>query len=66
MNIVQYFLDWKKEREEKVLFMEMWMEEYGELIGTNNTCQSYHQRVAYELFKLTKRIEELESKVNGS
>ena len=64
MNIVEYYKNWKKEREEKKLFIEMWMEAYGEEIGPNNVCRSYHQNVAYQIYKLSKRIEELEEKLS--
>lgn len=63
--MINYFKEWRETHEEKKAFMEMWGEEFGKEFNSSNACTPYHKKVAYELFKLEKRLIELENTVKN-
>lgn len=63
MRIVEFFKDWMANNEEKKKFREAWIKEKVGNFGWNNDVDTYHADVAYEMYQLTKRIEELEQKI---
>ncbi len=63
MSFVQFFKDWVANNGEKKKFKESWMEQYGNEMGSSNSCRPYHEMVAYEIFKLTQRVEQLENQL---
>lgn len=60
MGFLEFFREWRKNNQERKQFKEAWNEEYAENLGSNNNCSPYHEKVAYEIFKLTERVEYLE------
>jgi len=63
MSIVDYFRDWMANNEERKKFREAWVDKHGKELGASNSCTQYHEQIAYEIYKLTKRVEELEKNI---
>jgi hypothetical protein len=63
MGIIEYFRDWMANNEEREKFHKSW------IIGKIGNFKwpdeqdKYHADIAYEIFKLTQRIEELEKQI---
>ena len=63
MSIVDYFRDWMANNEERKNFKEAWTDKHSKELGPTNGCIPYHEQIAYEIYKLTKRVEELENNI---
>jgi hypothetical protein len=63
MRIVEFFRDWIANNEEKIKFREAWIKEKVGRFGWDDKVDAYHSDIAYEIYQLTKRIEELEQKI---
>lgn len=63
MGLIAFFKEWLINNEERRKFKEAWQDHYGKDMGTGNTCSPYHEKVAYEIYRLTQRVEELEKKI---
>lgn len=62
MNFLEFFRSWISNNKERAAFKDAWMDQYGNEMGGGNSCRPYHEKVAYEIFSLTKRVEDLEKK----
>ena len=63
MRIVEFFKDWLASNEEKKKFREAWINEKLSTFGWDNRVDEYHADLAYEMYQLTKRVDELEQKI---
>ncbi len=63
MFIIEYFRDWIANNEERKKFKEAWHDKFDKELGSNNSCKPYHEQVAFEIYRLTKRIEDLEKQI---
>ena len=63
MGIIEYFRDWMSNNEEKEKFRKSWI--YGKLdeFKWPDNQDRYHADIAYEIYKLSQRIEELEKQI---
>jgi len=63
MGIIEYFRDWMSNNEEKEKFRKSWITGKIGDFGWNDKVDTYHADMAYEIYKLTQRIEELEKSI---
>lgn len=63
MRIVEFFKDWLASNEEKKKFREAWINEKLSNFGWKDDVDAYHADLAYEMYQLTKRVDELEQKI---
>lgn len=63
MNVIQFFKDWLDNNEEKQKFRNAWINEKIGKFGWADGVDKYHADVAYEMYKLSKKVEELELKI---
>ncbi len=61
MMIIDFFKDWLLNNEEKSKFKQAWIKE--KLCGFSDATQGYHSDMAYEIYRMSKKIEELEQKI---
>lgn len=63
MRIVEFFKEWLANNEEKKKFREVWINEKLSTFGWSDKVDAYHADLAYEMYQLTKRVDELEQKM---
>lgn len=63
MGIIEYFKDWMANNEEKSKFKKAWINDKIADFRWEDKVDSYHAEIAYEIYQLAKKIEELEQKI---
>jgi hypothetical protein len=63
MNIVNYFLDWIESNKERDDFRKAWINGKIGDFHWDHKIDIYHADIAYEIYKLSRRVEALETAV---